>query len=154
MSNELKSLDAVEMEIKARYNGKYTSTPEYQASERATRKAIVNIFKYVANLPFCLCPVRIPVHVSSTLQFHVYRADIHPQHINYILRLFPTEIHLLNFMVAGYCQLPENKCYTLMDICKLHSHVPIMHCDHKHIKSNYCIFCAKIRCRTVSSCTL
>lgn len=27
MDNELKSLDAVEMEIKARYNGKYKSAP-------------------------------------------------------------------------------------------------------------------------------
>lgn len=44
MDNELKSLDAVEREIKARYNGKYKSTPEYQASERATRKAITDIF--------------------------------------------------------------------------------------------------------------
>lgn len=30
-----------------------------------------------------------------------------------------------------------------MDICRLHSHVPIMHCDHKHIKSSYYIFCTK-----------
>ena len=37
----------------------------------------------------------------------------------------------------------SGKCYTLMDICRLHSHVPIMHCDHKHIKSNYCIFFTK-----------
>ena len=44
MENELKSLDAVEMEIRARYNGKYQSAPEYQASERATRKAITDIF--------------------------------------------------------------------------------------------------------------
>lgn len=42
MDNELKSLDAVEREIRARYNGKYQSAPEYQASERATRKAILN----------------------------------------------------------------------------------------------------------------
>lgn len=35
MDNELKSLDAVEREIRARYNGKYQSAPEYQASERA-----------------------------------------------------------------------------------------------------------------------
>lgn len=48
MDNELKSLDAVEMEIRARYNGKYQSAPEYQASERATRKAITDIFKYTA----------------------------------------------------------------------------------------------------------
>ena len=31
MNDELKSLDAVEREIKARYNGKYQSVPEYQA---------------------------------------------------------------------------------------------------------------------------
>ena len=53
MDNEPKSLDAVEMEIKARYNGKYTSAPEYQASERETRKAITNIFKNVAELGTC-----------------------------------------------------------------------------------------------------
>lgn len=52
-NNELKSLDAVENEIKARYNGKYTSAPEYQASERETRKAITNIFKNVAELGTC-----------------------------------------------------------------------------------------------------
>ena len=51
--NELNTLDAVEMEIKARYNGKYTSAPEYQASERETRKAITNIFKNVAELGTC-----------------------------------------------------------------------------------------------------
>ena len=53
MDNELNSLDAVEREIKARYNGKYTSAPEYQASERETRKAITDIFKYVANFGTC-----------------------------------------------------------------------------------------------------
>lgn len=53
MDNELKSLDAVEMEIRARYNGKYQSAPEYQASERATRKAITDIFKYTANFGTC-----------------------------------------------------------------------------------------------------
>lgn len=53
MDNELKSLDAVEMEIKARYNGKYQSAPEYQATERATRKAITDIFKYTANFGTC-----------------------------------------------------------------------------------------------------
>lgn len=53
MDNELKSLDAVECEIKARYNGKYKSAPEYQASERETRKAITNIFKNVAELGTC-----------------------------------------------------------------------------------------------------
>lgn len=53
MDNELKSLDAVEMEIKARYNGKYTSAPEYQASERETRKAITDIFRTVADFGTC-----------------------------------------------------------------------------------------------------
>lgn len=53
MDNELKSLDAVEMEIKARYNGKYKSAPEYQASERATRKAITDIFRAVAESGTC-----------------------------------------------------------------------------------------------------
>lgn len=53
MGNKLKSLDAVEREIKARYNGKYQSAPEYQASERETRKAITNIFRAVANFGTC-----------------------------------------------------------------------------------------------------
>ena len=53
MDNKLKSLDAVEREIKARYNGKYTSAPEYQASERATRKAITDIFRTVADHGTC-----------------------------------------------------------------------------------------------------
>lgn len=53
MDNELKSLDAVECEIKARYNGKYTSAPEYQASERATRKAITDIFRAAAESGTC-----------------------------------------------------------------------------------------------------
>lgn len=53
MENELKSLDAVEMEIRARYNGKYQSAPEYQASERATRKAITDIFRTVAESGTC-----------------------------------------------------------------------------------------------------
>lgn len=53
MDNELKSLDAVEMEIKARYNGKYQSAPEYQASERATRKAITDIFRAAAESGTC-----------------------------------------------------------------------------------------------------
>ena len=53
MENELKSLDAVEREIKARYNGKYTSVSEYQASERATRKAITDIFRSVADFGTC-----------------------------------------------------------------------------------------------------
>lgn len=51
--NEFKSLDAVECEIRARYNGKYTSAPEYQASERETRKAITNIFRAVAESGTC-----------------------------------------------------------------------------------------------------
>ena len=53
MDNELKNLDDVEMEIKARYNGKYQSAPEYQASERATRKAITDIFRTVADFGTC-----------------------------------------------------------------------------------------------------
>lgn len=53
MDNELKNLDAVEMEIRARYNGKYQSAPEYQASERATRKAITDIFRAVADFGTC-----------------------------------------------------------------------------------------------------
>ena len=51
--NELTTLDAVEREIRARYNGKYTSAPEYQASERATRKAITDIFRAVAESGTC-----------------------------------------------------------------------------------------------------
>ena len=53
MDNELKSLDAVEREIKARYNGKYQSASEYQASERATRKEITDIFRAVADFGTC-----------------------------------------------------------------------------------------------------
>ena len=53
MDNELKNLDAVEAEIKARYNGKYQSAPEYQASERETRKAITDIFRAVADFGTC-----------------------------------------------------------------------------------------------------
>lgn len=51
--NELTTLGAVEREIRARYNGKYQSAPEYQASERATRKAITNIFRTVAESGTC-----------------------------------------------------------------------------------------------------
>ena len=51
--NELKSLDAVEMEIRARYNGKYTDVLGYQASERATRKAITDIFRAAAESGAC-----------------------------------------------------------------------------------------------------
>ena len=53
MDNELTTLDAVEREIRARYNGKYTSASEYQASERATRKAITDIFRAVAESGTC-----------------------------------------------------------------------------------------------------
>ena len=53
MDNKLKSLDAVECEIKARYNGKYQSASEYQASERATRKEITDIFRTVADFGTC-----------------------------------------------------------------------------------------------------
>lgn len=53
MDNELKNLDAVEMEIRARYNGKYTDVLGYQASERETRKAITNIFRAVAESGTC-----------------------------------------------------------------------------------------------------
>lgn len=53
MDNELKNLDAVEMEIRARYNGKYTDVLGYQASERETRKAITNIFRTVAESGTC-----------------------------------------------------------------------------------------------------
>lgn len=52
-NSELTTLDAVEMEIRARYNGKYKSAPEYQASERATRKAITDIFRTVAESGTC-----------------------------------------------------------------------------------------------------
>lgn len=51
--NKLNTLDAVEKEIKARYNGKYQSTSGYQASERETRKAITKIFRNVAELGTC-----------------------------------------------------------------------------------------------------
>ena len=51
--SELKNLDAVEREIRARYNGKYQSAPEYQASERATRKAVTDIFRAVADFGTC-----------------------------------------------------------------------------------------------------
>lgn len=53
MDSELTTLDAVEMEIRARYNGKYQSAPEYQASERATRKAITDIFRTVTESGTC-----------------------------------------------------------------------------------------------------
>lgn len=53
MENELKSLDAVEMEIRARYNGKYTDVLGYQTSERETRKAITDIFRTAADFGTC-----------------------------------------------------------------------------------------------------
>lgn len=53
MDNELNSLDAVEMEIRVRYNDKYKSAPEYQASERETRKAITDIFRTAADFGTC-----------------------------------------------------------------------------------------------------
>ena len=52
-NSKLTTLDAVEMEIRARYNGKYQSAPEYQASEHATRKAITDIFRTVAESGTC-----------------------------------------------------------------------------------------------------
>lgn len=51
--DEFKSLDAIECEIKARYNGKYTDVLDYQASERETRKAITDIFRAVAESGTC-----------------------------------------------------------------------------------------------------
>lgn len=51
--NELTTLDAVEYEIKARYNGKYTDVLGYQASERETRKAITDIFRATADFGTC-----------------------------------------------------------------------------------------------------
>lgn len=52
-NSKLTTLGAVEREIRARYNGKYKSAPEYQASERATRKAITDIFRAVADQGTC-----------------------------------------------------------------------------------------------------
>lgn len=40
MDSELTTLDAVEREIRARYNGKYQSAPEYQARNTAGRPSI------------------------------------------------------------------------------------------------------------------
>lgn len=53
MSNGLTTLDAVECEIRARHNGKYQSVPEYQVSERETRKAITDIFRATADFGTC-----------------------------------------------------------------------------------------------------
>ena len=52
-NSKLTTLDAVECEIRARYNGKYTDTSGYQASERATRKAITDIFRAAAESGAC-----------------------------------------------------------------------------------------------------
>lgn len=52
-NSKLTTLDAVECEIKARYNGKYTDVLGYQSSERATRKAITDIFRTVADHGTC-----------------------------------------------------------------------------------------------------
>lgn len=52
-NSKLTTLDAVECEIRARYNGKYTDVLGYQASERETRKAITNIFRAVADFGTC-----------------------------------------------------------------------------------------------------
>lgn len=52
-NSKLTTLGSVEMEIRARYNGKYQSAPEYQASERETRKAITDIFRAVADHGTC-----------------------------------------------------------------------------------------------------
>lgn len=49
----LNNLKNNQMEIRARYNGKYTDVLGYQASERATRKAITNIFRAVAESGAC-----------------------------------------------------------------------------------------------------
>lgn len=53
MDNELTTLGAVECEIRARYNGKYTDVSGYQASERETRKAITDIFRAAADFGTC-----------------------------------------------------------------------------------------------------
>ena len=52
-NSKLTTLDAVEMEIRAHYNGKYTDVSGYQASERETRKAITDIFRAVADQGTC-----------------------------------------------------------------------------------------------------
>lgn len=52
-NSKLTTLDAVECEIKARYNGKYTDVLSYQSSEHATRKAITDIFRTVADHGTC-----------------------------------------------------------------------------------------------------
>lgn len=86
MDNELKSLDAVEREIKARYNGKYQSAPEYQASERATRKAITDIFRTVADFGTC-------DDVLSLISGKEYRRTAfinYLQHENYISPIIQT----------------------------------------------------------------
>lgn len=80
MDSELTTLDAVEMEIRARYNGKYTDVLGYQASERATRKAITNIFRTVAESGTCN-------DITTLLSGKEYRRTAfsnYLQHENYI----------------------------------------------------------------------
>lgn len=79
-NSKLTTLDAVEREIRARYNGKYKSTPEYQASERATRKAITDIFRAVADCGTC-------DDVTALISSKEYRRTAfsnYLQHKNYI----------------------------------------------------------------------
>lgn len=76
MDNELTTLDAVEREIRARYNGKYQSAPEYQASERATRKAITDIFRAAAESGTC--------DVISGKEYRRTAFDNYLNHKNYI----------------------------------------------------------------------
>ena len=86
MSNEFKSLDAVEMEIRARYNGKYKSAPEYQASERETRKAITDIFRTAADFGTC-------DDVTALISGKEYRRTAfsnYLQHKNYISPIIKT----------------------------------------------------------------
>lgn len=84
--NELTTLDAVEREIRARYNGKYQSAPEYQASERATRKAITNIFRAVAESGTCN-------DITTLISGKEYRRTAfsnYLQHKNYISPIIKT----------------------------------------------------------------
>ena len=78
--NELTTLDAVEREIRARYNGKYADVSGYQASERATRKAITNIFRTVAESGTCN-------DITTLISGKEYRRtafDNYQNHKNYI----------------------------------------------------------------------
>lgn len=80
MDNELNSLDAVEREIRARYNGKYTDVLGYQASERETRKAITDIFRAVAESGTC---DDIPALISGK-EYRRTAFDNYLNHKNYI----------------------------------------------------------------------